>query len=104
MQFLLESNAYVEVLDRRCTTPLMIAARRGRVEVAQMLLTHGASKDSTDIYGNTPLHYAYAFKQMDVVALLLKQGAAPFAENRARQSPEDVMALRAKIFVGGARE
>ena len=50
--------------------------------------------------GNTPLHYAYAFKQMDVVALLLKHGAPPFAENRARQTPEDVMALRSKILVG----
>ena len=102
VQFLLESNAYVDVLDRRCTTPLMIAARRGGVEAARLLLQRGASKDATDIYGNTPLHYAYAFRQMDVVALLLKQGAPPFAENRGRQTPEDVMATRSKIFVGGA--
>ncbi|CAN0420041.1 unnamed protein product, partial [Hapterophycus canaliculatus] len=63
-------------------TPLHLAARESSVEVAQVLLRHGAdpnAKTSTEEGGMSPLHFAAAPGNDDrrraVVRLLLQAGA-----------------------------
>ena len=55
--------------------PLHTAAFNGRVDVAQVLLAHGALVNSIDRNGETPLHRAVFRQRRDVVALLLREGA-----------------------------
>jgi ankyrin repeat protein len=51
-------------------TPLMIAAKRGYVDVVQLLLDYGANLDATCEEGRTALHYAQEAGQKEVAELL----------------------------------
>ncbi len=69
-------------------TPLIIAAQKGFVPLAALLLERGAFVDGTAChYMNTPLHYAAAAGHVSMVHLLLDHGANLHAkEYDARQA------------------
>ena len=56
-------------------TPLHVSSRLGSVDGVQLLLQHGASRDSTtkDLY--TPLHIAVKESHEEIVKILLDNGA-----------------------------
>jgi len=56
-------------------TPLMYAARDGRLESARLLLDAGATIDQTDANAITPLIAAIANNHADVARLLIDRGA-----------------------------
>jgi len=56
-------------------TPLLYAARDGRLEIARLLLAAGASVNQTEANGSTPLLLAIANGQVDVAKLLLEKNA-----------------------------
>lgn len=56
-------------------TPLHMAARRGRVGIAQVLLEFGASIEARDAKGCTPLDRAINCRNPEVVRLLLQRMA-----------------------------
>jgi ankyrin repeat protein len=57
-------------------TPLHLAARRGHLEVVELLLDRGAGLEETDARGFTPLLYAAASGNLDLVRFLVDLGAA----------------------------
>lgn len=59
--------------DSAGTTPLMLAAETGYVEVAAMLVQAGASVNSTDDIGGTALHLAASLDEPKMVEFLLNQ-------------------------------
>lgn len=76
------------------TTPLHIAARSGRREIIEILLSAGALANATDGYGRTPLHEAAdsenpeaAATRPEVVAALLEAGADPNAVDDYSNTP-----------------
>ena len=72
-------------------TALHQAARRGYVSVAQALLDHGATIDSRDAKGETPLRRAVNCRQLQIVRLLVRHGADPRAADRRGVTPLDVV-------------
>lgn len=64
----------VDIADYRGTTPLMIAAGGGHVELVQRLLAHGADAARKDSWGNTALdqvnNYLYVPNRAQIVQLL----------------------------------
>lgn len=57
-------------------TPLHVASREGHVEMADLLLGHGAAVDQPRLgHRSTPLHYAIQYRHERIVELLLKRGA-----------------------------
>ena len=56
-------------------TPLLYAARDGRLEAAKILLTAGADREKADANGITPLLMAISSNQMPVARFLIDQGA-----------------------------
>lgn len=67
--------------------PLHIAAATGNLEIARLLLSHGAEVDSHDSDRSTPLHVAAVRRQPEMVALLLAKGADPvFQDNNGAWS------------------
>jgi Ankyrin repeats (3 copies)/Ankyrin repeats (many copies) len=61
--------------DKGHSTPLHLAARYGRIEVAHVLLQHGANVGTKDSGGRTALHRAVLYEKVEVVRVLLKHGA-----------------------------
>ena len=57
-------------------TPLLIAVKEGKTDIAKLLLVHGADIDVVDrIYRNTPLTWAINNKESDIVKLLQDKAA-----------------------------
>ena len=74
-------------------TPLMIAAREGRFDAAQLLLRSGADVAVRDSAGDTPLHVAaqpWWREDVALVSLLMAAGANPQVRNGAGKTPADV--------------
>jgi|GEM_PF-5844634 len=57
-------------------TPLCLAVREGKVEIAQLLIEKGASLEVRNLDGKTPLHLAVEKSRKTMVELLLKNRAS----------------------------
>ena len=75
----------VKIPSLRGETPLMLAAIKGDVDLAQTLLFMGA--DVNVNFGWTALHYAAASGQKNMIELLLKNGAEVNAVTERQVTP-----------------
>ncbi len=98
---LLQAGADAGLEDRNGWTPLHFAARAQSVEIALLLFEQGAEVDPRDMHGNTPLFRAVFASEGrgDMIALLRRRGADPFAINVAGQSPLGLSRLIANYDV-----
>jgi ankyrin repeat protein len=71
-------------------SPLGTAANFGAVEIAALLLEHGADTEATADHGFTPLHAAAANGNKELVELLLAHGARRDARNENGKTPADL--------------
>ena len=55
-------------------TPLHVASRVGRADIAQLLLAHGADGNTQDDKKRTPLYWPSVYGHVEVVRILLEQG------------------------------
>lgn len=74
----------VDLVNASNETPLMMAALRGHVALAEQLMARGAAVNRA---GWTPLHYAATGPKSGMVALLLERGAAIEALSPNRSTP-----------------
>ena len=65
--------------DRRCA--IHVAAAEGKLDAVKMLLSHGASINVSDRWGETPLDGAAKNGQIEVATYLLNNGAQYGAEH-----------------------
>ncbi|KAJ5389448.1 uncharacterized protein N7496_000516 [Penicillium cataractarum] len=72
-----------------------LAAKHGKVEVAQLLIEHGARINRFDNSFKSPLHLAATYGHAAVVELLLKHGAT-LNENTNNYVPENPLHIAAK--------
>jgi hypothetical protein len=70
-----------------CNTPLHLAARFGREDLAEVLITAGASLEAPNKLDERPLHVAATYGHPAVVKLLLARGADVHARVRGRKTP-----------------
>jgi hemoglobin len=88
---LLAAGATVDVASGpTCGTALHQASRRGYVSVAQTLLEHGATIDTRDAKGQTPLRRAVNCRQLQIVRLLVRHGADPHAADCRAVTPLEI--------------
>ena len=64
-------------------TPLLSAVMRNDLDIAILLLSHGANVHAADLNGNTSLHYAIMGRFPQMVKLLLIFRAKPNTRNNA---------------------
>ena len=79
VRLLLEHGAdpNISTSDLAHSTPLHLAASRGLLEVARLLLSHGAKVDEKDGEGKTPFQLAADEEHEELTKLLLEHGAVP---------------------------
>lgn len=85
---LIDNNANLNCRDDCGYTALHAAVTARNINVTEYLLLHGASVDSVDSYGNTPL-FRTTHLDIDIIKLLLAHGADPFAKNNYGVSTYD---------------
>lgn len=73
----------------------------GMTQVVEMLIKAGADTRAVDVDGNTPLHFAFAYANVEVGALLSEEGAELEACNGGGHTPQDVAGLCADLAPGG---
>jgi cytohesin len=66
---------------------LSFAAERGYLDVATVLLDHGANPNARDVNGDTPLHRAAQAAQLQALDLLIARGATVNAKDNMRATP-----------------
>ena len=66
---------------------LHVACAHGHLEVARVLIDHGADLDQRDDRGDSPMHRATHNNHTDLVRLLLDHGADPNQTNDNKKSP-----------------
>ena len=70
------SQPYVwQAVDEYGRTALQVAAWYNSLDVARLLIEHGADIDAKSNDGNTPLHDAAQENSLDVASLLIDRGA-----------------------------
>ncbi|CAG2239484.1 unnamed protein product [Mytilus edulis] len=92
-------------------TPLMLAAEGGHLEVVTFLVTHGRGRTplmlaagrtpgggdfpshSRKSDGQTALHYAAEFGQIDVTKWLTDQGCSPWVKTKEGKTPYDLVKI-----------
>jgi ankyrin repeat protein len=74
---LLEHGADPNIYKNDHSTPLHEASSRGRLEVAQLLLSYRAKVDEKDKSGKTPFQLAASKGRNEMMKLLLEYGAVP---------------------------
>ncbi len=80
----------VSLIYRKTTTEqtvLHLVAKKGREDIAELLLQYGASANSEDQQGFTPLHLAAASGHLKIVIILLSWGASMVAKTNSRVTP-----------------
>jgi ankyrin repeat protein len=86
-------------------TPLHFASFYGRVEMVRLLLERGATADSEDSLGRTPLHLVAKCSSdigdngVDVVHLLLEHGANINAQDKVNTTPLHLASYCGKVEI-----
>ena len=68
-------------------TPLMFAAREGKLEAVKLLIEHKGRIGQANDFGLTALHFACGKGHAEIAALLLDNGAGMTASDKSGQSP-----------------
>ena len=79
---------------------LQIASEKGHVPVVETLLQYGASPNTRDGWGLSPIHKAAIEGHSSVVGLLLQYGASPQTRSWFKHGPVSVVNGSAHIFYG----
>ena len=81
----------VENIDAVCNygTALMAATFKGYKSIVELLITHGANVNATDLNSVTALHYAVRFTNFEMVRLLIAHGADVNLKDSKGLSPLD---------------
>ncbi len=77
----------VDILDGEARTPLIHAARYGKMEIVSYVLSARANINHQDRNGSSALHFAVQERHLKIVEYLLAQGAAVDAKEEHGNTP-----------------
>ncbi|MCC2646525.1 MAG: serine/threonine-protein phosphatase 6 regulatory ankyrin repeat subunit A-like [Rickettsiaceae bacterium] len=77
----------LEDRDKDGNTSLHMSLKKGKFDVAELLVKHGIDLNAQNLKGNTPLHIAVKEEDIEAVDLLLKNKADPYLLNERDKNP-----------------
>lgn len=80
---------HVNKTDEHGNTMLMLAAQNGNMKICKYLLAKGANPNHQNHYGQTPAHFAIAYRFFDLSTYLFENGADDTMENKYGLTPYD---------------
>uniref|UniRef100_A0A8C3PMR0 Ankyrin 1 n=1 Tax=Calidris pygmaea TaxID=425635 RepID=A0A8C3PMR0_9CHAR len=83
-------------------TPLHVAAKYGKVDVAELLLAHDAHPNAAGKNGLTPLHVAVHHNNLEIVRLLLPKGSSPHSSAWNGYTPLHIAAKQNQLEVASS--
>eukprot|EP00927_Polykrikos_kofoidii_P047255 TRINITY_DN4137_c0_g1_i1.p1 TRINITY_DN4137_c0_g1~~TRINITY_DN4137_c0_g1_i1.p1 ORF type:complete len:1167 (-),score=169.73 TRINITY_DN4137_c0_g1_i1:98-3598(-) len=89
--------------DPNKMTPLMCAAQAGHIEALRIILAQDGKLDAIDPNGDTCLHFAARYCQMDACEFLLQRKADIQKENIWSDKPKDVVGKTVLCCCSGGR-
>ena len=104
-RLLLKHSVDVHLKNTKQDTALLWAASRGRLEITQLLLDHGANPNEENAHGATPLHlvssgeYSLQEHGVSIARLLLERGANPNARQKIKYTPLHTAALHGRLEI-----
>jgi ankyrin repeat protein len=90
-------NAWGGECGGECGTPLHASALRGRIEVAQLLVVHGADINSRSSCERTPLYIASEEGHLEFAEWLLDSGADMNVHGSHQRAPLHLAATRGRL-------
>lgn len=101
-RWLIENKIFVNQSDFQGTTPLMVAAKVGRLDMCELLLSSpDIVVNAADMEGNTALHFAAARCHASLVMLFLEKGARLNLVNKQYNTPLHLCAIHGGTAVPG---
>ena len=105
VQLLLARSADVDAQDECRITPLHLACYYGRLEIARVLLNHGARANTVNKLGQTPLHIVLEGNRSDgdgvgIVRLLVEHGANVNSQEDYNDTPLHLASNYGKLAIG----
>jgi Ankyrin repeats (3 copies) len=91
-----EKVAKVRTRNLLGSTRLHVAVDYGRLEIAELLLDHGANPNASDVLRRTPLHVARRSGRDDIARLLIERGASADARDWRGRTPGELVARQLK--------
>eukprot|EP00035_Acanthoeca_spectabilis_P037365 m.44830 g.44830 ORF g.44830 m.44830 type:complete len:1304 (+) comp8575_c0_seq1:211-4122(+) len=89
-ELLLQDRAQIGVLDKNSWSEVHQATKHGHSGHVHLLCVYGADVNAKNRSGNTPLHVAATWAQLDAAQTLLTQGADRHIINAARQTAAQI--------------
>ena len=83
----IENGSDLNLKDNKGWTPLLLALRDVHLEIAAILMKHGASVKSTNKDGVTPLHLAIQLGSMELSKAILERNANINAKDKKGLTP-----------------
>lgn len=80
-------NMAIDCKSNHQVPPLMLASRKGSVDIVKLFLKHHADINLKDFEGQTALYYAIKSRKKKLVDLLLRNGAHVFLKDNYKISP-----------------
>mmetsp|Transcript_13826 Transcript_13826/g.17898 ORF Transcript_13826/g.17898 Transcript_13826/m.17898 type:complete len:290 (+) Transcript_13826:108-977(+) len=95
LKHILSSSLYalnLNITNKRCLTPLHLAARNGKVKACDVLIRNGAAVEPGDKENNwTPLHFAAFYGKVEVVkCLTARHSANIICQDKDGRTPFDL--------------
>lgn len=83
----LKKNPDINIKDEAGNTPLILALKSGRTDIAELLINSGANVNLSDRHESTPLLWATYAGYANVAHLLISKGANITRKNKDAENP-----------------
>lgn len=80
---------HINKTDEHGNTMLSLACQNGNVKIAKYLVAKGANPNAQNVSGQTPAHFAIAYKFYELSQWLFENGASDMIENKFGLTPYD---------------